>query len=76
MRVPEEEEVRDVEVEARDERRNEVVPLPHCVGSDTVDEEQGRLGRRVWVWDPAVHDRAVPEIGGRGFQARLGEGVP
>ncbi|KAF7814599.1 hypothetical protein G2W53_028568 [Senna tora] len=67
--------VRDVDIEATDEQRNEVVPLPHCVGSDPVDEEYSRLGLLVRFGDPAMHDGAVAEIGGGRFQAGVGEGV-
>ena len=76
MGVPEEDEVGHVDVEAAHQPRNEVVPLPHCVGADAVDQEQGRLGSISGLRDPAVHDRAVAEVGGCGFEARGGKGPP
>lgn len=76
MGVTEEEEVRDVDVEAACEGRNEVVPLPDCVGTHAVDEEEVGLGVLVGFGGPAVHDGAVAEICGRGFEARVGEGEP
>lgn len=65
--VAEEDKVRDVEVEAGGERGDELMPLPHCVGADPVDEEQRRLGLGVGFGDPAVHDCAFAQIGGGGF---------
>lgn len=42
--VAEEDEVGDVEVEAGGEWGDELVPLPHCVGADAMDEEEGGFG--------------------------------
>lgn len=72
--VPEEDEVGDVEVEAGSERGDELVPLPHCVGADAVDEEEGRFGWGGVFGDPAVDDGALAEIGGGGLEAGGGEG--
>lgn len=72
--VSEEEEVRDVDVEAAREGRKEVVPLPHCVGPEAVDEEEVGLGVLVGLGGPAVHDGAIAEVRRHGFEARVGEG--
>lgn len=65
--VAEEDEVGDVEVEAGGERGDEVVPLPHCVGADAMDEEEGGFGWGVVFGSPAVHDGAIAQIGGGGL---------
>ena len=57
------------------ESGDEVVPLPHCVGSEAVDEEKRRPGFFVGLGGPTVHDGAVAEIGGGGLEACIGEGV-
>lgn len=74
VRVAEEEEVRDVDVEAAREWGQEVVPLPHCVGAEAVEEEEVGLGVFVDLGGPAVHDGALAQIRGGGFEARVGEG--
>lgn len=63
MRVAEEDEVRHVDVEPGDKFVDEPVPLPHGVSSDAVEKEQSGLGVDVGLWDPAVDDGAVAEIG-------------
>ncbi|CAK9183775.1 unnamed protein product, partial [Ilex paraguariensis] len=40
-----------------------------------MDEKQGGFVVVVGFRDPAVHDRAVAEVGGPRFQAGIGEGV-
>lgn len=74
VRVPEEEEVRDVDVEAARELGEEVVPLPHCVGAEAVEEDEVGPGVFVGLGGPAVHDGALAQIRGGGFEAGVGEG--
>ncbi|GER49615.1 hypothetical protein STAS_26876 [Striga asiatica] len=73
--VAEEEEVRDVDVESGGEGRDDVVPLPHGVGADAVDEEGGGPVGAVGFGGPAVDDGAVAEVGGGGPEAGGGEGA-
>ncbi|POO03971.1 hypothetical protein TorRG33x02_002750, partial [Trema orientale] len=76
VRFPEEDEVRDVDVEVRDQVADEVPPLPQCVGAEAVDEEEVGLGviDRV-LGDPAVHaGRPVMEVCYGGSEPRFGEG--
>lgn len=72
--VPEEDEVGDVDVEAAREGREDVVPLPHCVGPEAVEEEEVGLGVLGGLGGPPVHDGAVAEVRGGGFEACVGEG--
>ncbi|KAE7998056.1 hypothetical protein FH972_002634 [Carpinus fangiana] len=71
-----EDQVRHVDVEVWDQRGDEVGPLPHCVGSDAVDEDEVGFGGAVRLGDPAVHDCAVAEVRGGGPETRLREGMP
>lgn len=76
VRVAEEQEVGNVDVELGYQWRNEVSPLPHCVGANTVKETERWFGWFVSFGDPTVHDRAVAEIDGRGFETCVSESVP
>lgn len=71
--VPEEEEIWDVDVEVGDQVGDEVAPLPQCVGSEAVDEEQVGFGFFTGLGDPTVDDGAVAKIGDGGSKTRFGE---
>jgi len=74
--ISEEEQVGDVYVEVAREGGDEVVPLPRGVGSDAVDEKKGSGGVVMGLGGPTMHDGAVAEIGGCGFESGPGEGIP
>lgn len=38
--------------------------LPHCIGSETVDEKKIRFQLVEVFWDPTVHDSAIAEVYG------------
>lgn len=58
-RIAEEEQVRDVDVEARHHVAEQFAVLPHGVGAEAVDEDEVGLGLLVRFGDPAVHGGAV-----------------
>lgn len=54
----------------------ELVPvLPHCVGTEAVDEKQRGVGMFVGFGDPTMHDCAVPKISRDRREASIGEGI-
>lgn len=71
--VAEEEEIWDVDIEVWDQVRDEVAPLPQCVGPEAMDEEQIGSGFFTGLRDPTVDDGAVAEIGDGGSKTRFGE---
>lgn len=70
---PKEDQIGDIDVEMGDEWADEFVPLPHCVCSHAMDQNQIGLSLFGGFGDPAVHDGAVAEIGGGGFKTHSGE---
>lgn len=76
--VTEEDQVGNVDAEVAREWGDEWAPLPHCVGSDSVEENERRLGVGIGTLsfgDPAMHYGSVAEISGGWFEAGVGEGV-
>lgn len=74
--IAEEDQIGNVDVEFGAERGDEFVPLPHCVGADAVDEEEGGFVGFVGFGVPEMDERAVAEIGGGGLETGVAEGVP
>lgn len=62
--VAEEEEVGNVEVELGEEWGDEVVPLPHGIGAEAMDEKEGGFNWVQGFRNPGVDDGAVAEVGG------------
>ena len=71
----EEYKVRDIDVELACEVAEVLPILPHCVGTEAVDEKQRGLGLFMGFRHPTMHDCAVAKIGGDGAEAGIGKGV-
>ena len=73
--LAEEEKVRHVDIEVRDEVAKVFPVLPHGIGAKTVNEKKGWLA---WVGDlghPAMHGGSAAEVDGGGAEAGGGEGL-
>ncbi|GER30062.1 pentafunctional AROM polypeptide [Striga asiatica] len=75
--LPEEDQIRHVDVEPRHQVTEELAVLPHRVRPESVDQKEVGLRRLVRFGDPAVHHgAAVVQIRLHGSETRVGEEAP
>lgn len=75
MGLAEEEEIRHVEVVVGEEVAEEVAVLPHCIGTEAVDEEEGGFCGFVGFRNPAVDDGSTTKVGGGRVEAGVGKEI-
>lgn len=54
---------------------NQFAELPHCIGTEAMNENKGWLTGFVRFGYPAMHGGSIAEVGGDGAEAGDGEGM-
>lgn len=70
-----EKKIRDIDVEPCCKVAEMLPILPHCIGTEAMDEKQRGLGMFVDFGDPTMHDCAIPQICSDRREACIGEGI-